>query len=70
MPGPQLKLSATTRKAIAVQIGEPAGQELVGLVMELARRVEELERTKVSIMAVAPVDSENMNDRFARRRAA
>ncbi len=52
----QLKLSASTRKALAVHIGEEAGRELAELLTELIRRVEELERKKVDVTSIVPDD--------------
>ncbi len=55
MPGPAL--SFNTRKALSVQLGDGAGQEIANLLQKLAARVEELERTKVSVTPVAPENS-------------
>ncbi len=55
MPGPAL--SFNTRKALNVHLGDSAGQEIANLLQKLAARVEELERTKVSVTPVAPENS-------------
>jgi hypothetical protein len=49
-----LKVSATLRKALAVHIGEAPGRELSELLMELIRRVEDLERRKVDVTTIVP----------------
>jgi hypothetical protein len=55
MPGPAL--SFNTRKALSVQLGDAAGQEIANLLQKLAFRIEELERSKVSVTLVAPESS-------------
>ncbi|GIW90619.1 MAG: hypothetical protein KatS3mg109_1092 [Pirellulaceae bacterium] len=61
-----LKLSASTRKALAVHIGEQAGQELAELLMELIRRVEELERKKVDVTSIVPEERRRPASRSTR----
>ncbi|MBW3598105.1 MAG: hypothetical protein KY475_12605 [Planctomycetes bacterium] len=55
MPGPAL--SFNTRKALTVQLGDAAGQEVANLLQKLSNRIEELERSKVSVTPVAPESS-------------
>jgi hypothetical protein len=57
-----MRLSNTTRKALCVQIGDDAGRELADMLVEMARRVEALERTKVSITQIAPDPGDNLVD--------
>ena len=56
----ELRLSPTSRKALCVQVGEPAGSEIANLLQSLADRVAQLERTKVSVTPIAPRDSVNL----------
>ncbi|HRX78094.1 MAG TPA: hypothetical protein P5307_03485 [Pirellulaceae bacterium] len=42
------------RKALCVQVGEDAGNELVDLIDALIDRVEHLERGKVDVMPIVP----------------
>jgi len=56
----KLRLSTNTRKALSVQIGEEAGREIAELLDELARRLEEVERTKVNVTSIAPKSGENL----------
>lgn len=42
------------RKALCVQVGEDAGNELVDLIDALIARVEQLERGKVDVMQIVP----------------
>ena len=67
MPGPTL--SFNTRKALNVHLGETAGQEVANLLQKLAARVEELERTKVSVTPVAPETSRSIPFEQARKAA-
>jgi hypothetical protein len=52
MQGPAL--SFNTRKSLSVQLGDAAGQEIANLLQKLSARIEELERTKVSVTPIAP----------------
>jgi hypothetical protein len=61
----ELRLSATTRKALCVHVGESAGSEIAILLQSLAERVAQLERTKVSVTPIAPQDSVNLMSRVA-----
>lgn len=56
MPSPQFQLSTgqRIRKALCVQVGEDAGNELVDLIDALIDRVEHLERGKVDVMPIVP----------------
>ncbi len=67
MPGPAL--SFNTRKALSVHLGDAAGQEIANLIQKMANRIEELERTKVSVIPVAP-ESSRIIPLEASRRAA
>lgn len=55
-----MRLSSNTRKALSVQIGEDAGKEIADLLSELARRLEDVERTKVSVTTIAPQNEANL----------
>jgi len=55
-----MRLSYNTRKALSVQVGEDAGREIADLLNELARRLEEVERSKVSVTSIAPPSGENL----------
>jgi hypothetical protein len=50
------KLSFGSRKALSVHLGEAAGSELGTLIQELLDRVEQLERTKVDVTPIVPLD--------------
>ena len=50
------ELSFGTRKALSVQLGESAGSELGTLIQQLLDRVEQLERTKVDVTPIIPLD--------------
>jgi hypothetical protein len=56
----ELKLSQTSRKALCVQVGESAGNEIAHLLQSLADRLEQLERTKVNVTPIAPANSINL----------
>lgn len=47
-------LTYSTRKALAVHIGEQAGAEIADLIQRMATEIEELRRTKVSITRIVP----------------
>lgn len=49
---PRLELSANCKKALTVQLGEPAGRELAELLQRMAERIERLERSKVDVMPI------------------
>jgi len=65
----KLRLSTNTRKALGVQIGEEAGREIAELLDELARRLEEVERTKVNVTTIAPQSDENLLRKPSARRS-
>jgi len=50
-------LSFNARKALSVQLGDAAGEEIADLIRQMARRIEELERSKVNVTPVAPDNS-------------
>lgn len=47
-------LSFQARKALQVHIGERAGTEIAELLQALVARIDELERSKVSVMQIVP----------------
>lgn len=55
-----MKLSQTSRKALCVQVGENAGTEIATLLQMLADKVDQLERTKVSVTPIVPTTSVNL----------
>ncbi len=50
----QLGLSYSARKALAVHVGESAGNEIANLIQRMAAQIEELKRSKVNITPVVP----------------
>ena len=60
-----LKLSNTSRKALCVQVGETAGAEIAHLLQALSERVDQLEKSKVSVTPVAPANSVNLMSKMA-----
>ena len=50
-------LSYNTRKALCVQLGEAAGNELADLMQRMAHRIEALERNKVNVTRIVPTDA-------------
>ncbi len=49
-----LGLSYSARKALAVQVGDAAGNEIANLLQRMAAQIEELKRSKVNITPVVP----------------
>jgi hypothetical protein len=47
-------LSYQARKALNVQIGETAGNEIANLLQRMAAQIEELKRSKVNVTPVVP----------------
>ncbi len=47
-------LSYSARKALAVHVGEAAGNEIANLLQRMAAQIEELKRTKVNVTQIAP----------------
>jgi hypothetical protein len=47
-------LSYNSRKALMVNIGEPAGIEIANLIAQMAAEIEELRRTKVNVTRIVP----------------
>jgi hypothetical protein len=45
-------LDFQTRETLCARLGEPAGRALADLVLRLATRIEELERSKVSVTPI------------------
>lgn len=62
----EMKLSFNARKALCVHVGEGAGTELADLLTRMARRIEELERSKVNVTQIAPNNDVNLLHRTAR----
>lgn len=54
-----LGLSYSTRKALAVQVGEEAATEIANLIQQMAAQIEELKRTKVNVTPVVPGAAKN-----------
>lgn len=55
-------LSYNSRKALMVNIGDHAGNELADLLSQLLSEVEELRRTKVSITRIVPSPVEHLSE--------
>jgi hypothetical protein len=64
-----LRLSANTRDVLRAQMGDAAGTELAELLLEMAHRVDELERTKVNVTNIVPPPDEPREDVPIRRAA-
>ncbi|MEM9366278.1 MAG: hypothetical protein AAGD07_09785 [Planctomycetota bacterium] len=47
-------LSYNSRKALAVNIGETAGNEIADLISRLVDEIEELRQSKVSVTPIVP----------------
>ncbi len=47
-------LSYSARKALTVQVGEAAGNEIANLLQRMAAQIDELKRSKVSVTQIAP----------------
>ncbi|WP_164102212.1 hypothetical protein [Candidatus Laterigemmans baculatus] len=47
-------LSYNSRKALMVNIGESAGNEIANLIQRMAGEIEELRRTKVNVTRIVP----------------
>ncbi|MFO0011420.1 MAG: hypothetical protein ACK553_01635 [Planctomycetota bacterium] len=47
-------LTASTRKALCVHLGENAGNEIAQLILSMAAQIDELKRTKVNVTQVIP----------------
>ena len=50
------ELSFGSRKALRVHLGDSAGSEVGELIQHLLDRVEQLERTKVDVTPIVPLD--------------
>ena len=50
----QSGLSYNARKALSVQVGEEAGNEIANLIQRMAAQIEELKRSKVNVTPVVP----------------
>lgn len=60
-----LGLSYNARKALAVHVGEAAGNEIANLIQRMAAQIEELKRTKVNVTPVVPGINRNEHDHLA-----
>ena len=61
-----LGLSYNARKALAVHVGDAAGNEIANLLQRMAAQIEELKRSKVNVTPVVPgVRHENNDDHIA-----
>ena len=49
--------SRRVRKAMCVQVGEEAGNDLADLIDSLIDRLQQLERKKVDVMPIVPIDA-------------
>ena len=49
-----LGLSYSARKALSVQVGESAGNEIANLIQRMAAQIEELKRSKVNVTPFVP----------------
>ncbi len=47
-------LTYNSRKALMVNIGDSAGEEIANLISQMAAEIEELRRTKVSVTQIVP----------------
>ena len=47
-------LTYNSRKALMVNIGESAGEEIANLISQMAAEIEELRRSKVSVTRILP----------------
>lgn len=47
-------LSYSARKALAVQVGADAGNEIANLLQRMSAQIEELKRSKVNITPIVP----------------
>ena len=47
-------LTYNSKKALMVNIGEAAGEEIANLISQMAAEIEELRRTKVSVTQIVP----------------
>ena len=52
-------LSENSRKALAVNIGEKAGNEIAELIAQMASEIEDLRRSKVSVTRIVPGPTES-----------
>lgn len=50
----KMELSANTRKALCVHLGDDAGNEIVQLIRSLSAQIEDLEKNKVNVTQVIP----------------
>ena len=55
-----LTLSQSSRKALCVQVGDAAGHELADIILEMAARIQRLERNKVDVTHIAPAHTANL----------
>ncbi len=60
-----LGLSYSARKALAVHVGEAAGNEIANLIQRMASQIEELKRSKVNVTPVVPGLKQEEDDHVA-----
>jgi len=60
-----LGLSYNARKALAVHVGESAGNEIANLIQRMAAQIEELKRSKVNVTPVVPSLKRDDHDHVA-----
>ncbi len=60
-----LGLSYNARKALAVHVGESAGNEIANLIQRMAAQIEELKRSKVNVTPVVPGLKRDTHDHVA-----
>jgi hypothetical protein len=54
MDDPQSKICSSTQKALKIQLGEDAGTEISTLLRRMATQIDDLKRSKVSVINVVP----------------
>jgi hypothetical protein len=65
----QLGLSFNSRKALSVNLGDEAAEEIVGLFEQLTKRIQELERGKVDVLQIVPSPTTRKKTYSARKAA-
>ena len=65
-----LELSFNSRKALAVHVGEEAATEIVDFLETVAQRVARLEKGKVDVMPIVPINANAAPTDIPLRRAA
>jgi len=52
-----LELSFRSRKALSVHVGEAAAADIINFLEQLTERVEQLERGKVDVIEIVPINT-------------